>query len=152
MKDYQRIAVYACILLIGLVILVERTYKGSGQVTFSYSEKSNSETEVEYVAYKKRHVFFDLGVNNGDSLLRFFNMRNRGNVGGDLIYKKFGAEAELARWIAYAFEANPKFNDILAKIKSELSTNHTVYLYNETAAWIKDGTIGIYCANRNILC
>lgn len=96
-----------------------------------------------------RHVFFDIGVNNGDSLLKFFNQKNRGIVGGNLIYSSFGPAAQSAKWIVYAFEANPTFNDILSNITDELSKKHTIYLYNQTAAWTYDGTVDFYLDTVN---
>lgn len=53
-------------------------------------------------------------------------------------------------WEVYAFEANPTFNSILIETKNEVVLNgHTVNLFNETAAWIYDGTIVFYLDTVN---
>lgn len=117
----------------------------------SQGESKSENTDDEDVWAKngrqsnaRNYVFFDLGVNNGDTVLKFFNMNNAGNIGGDLTYGKFGAESESARWIVYGFEANPVFNGILTNITNKLSERHSVYMYKETAAWTYDGIIDFY--------
>ena len=57
---------------------------------------------------------------------------------------KFRKEAQSAKWDVYAFEANPLFNSDLEKVEALVAKNHSVYLFNETAAWTHDGKIDFY--------
>jgi FkbM family methyltransferase len=57
---------------------------------------------------------------------------------------KFRKEAQSAKWDVYAFEANPLFNSDLEKVKALVAKNHSVYIFNETAAWTHDGKIDFY--------
>lgn len=57
---------------------------------------------------------------------------------------------ESISWDVYAFEANPEFNKILTNVKANVSKrNHTVKMYQETAAWTYDGTIDFYLDTVN---
>lgn len=77
------------------------------------------------------------------------NSRIKGFTGGSLSYKKFGNEAETIRWEAYAFEANPVFNDVLKTTKEKVEKKHSIQMFNETAAWTNDGTISFYLDTVN---
>lgn len=60
------------------------------------------------------------------------------------------SQAKLANWDVYIFEANPTFNEALYKVKAEVEKRkHTVYLFNQTAAWTYDGTIDFYLDTVN---
>ena len=48
------------------------------------------------------------------------------------------------KWIIHAYEANPFFDERLAKLKAKVPKQHTLYMNNGTAAWIYDGEIEFY--------
>lgn len=70
------------------------------------------------------------------------------HVGGSLSYKNYSKKD--TQWEVYAFEANPFFNPFLSQVESEISEYHKIYMYNETAAWIYDGTIEFYLDVVNV--
>lgn len=47
-------------------------------VIFFLNKSSKPSLEEISSVPKRRYVFFDLGVNNGDSLLSFFDMKSKG--------------------------------------------------------------------------
>lgn len=49
-------------------------------IVFYYQTQPLKSSFVQVVeTHQKRYVFFDLGVNNGDSLMRFFEMKQDGS-------------------------------------------------------------------------
>ena len=71
-----------------------------------------------------------------------------GNLNADTLLDDKNSE-----WLIYAFEANPFFDEQLLQMKYLVTTGskykHTVYLYNQTAAWIYDGKIEFYLDTVN---
>lgn len=100
---------------------------------------------------EKNFILYDLGCNNGDSLLSFFGFKPRFPqlIEERLTYRSFGKIAENATWTIYAFEANAKFNKDLDKTIRIFnnSTKHKLNVYKETAAWKYDGTVDFYAEN-----
>lgn len=98
-----------------------------------------------------RYVFFDLGLNNGDSMLNFLGLNS--NAQGGTLTKLVDSKLMTNKsWILYGFEPNNFFDNELYKIKSYVDkdrTNHKLYLYNGTAAWIYDGKITFYLDTNN---
>lgn len=99
--------------------------------------------------YRNRnYIFFDLGANNGDSILTFFELEPKLGMfkQNNYNYKKFGPEAAQAEWTVFAFEANPAFNEDLERTARilESQTNHRLVVFRETAAWTYNGTIKFY--------
>lgn len=99
----------------------------------------------------KNYILFDLGSNNGDSILSFFELQPRFPqfLESSLTNKRFGPKAAAAKWTIYAFEANPKFDSDLDDTVSRLkqNTKHEIKVFKRTVAWIYDGTIGFYIEN-----
>lgn len=97
---------------------------------------------------KPNYVYIDLGLNNGDSTYNFLGKRARAQGGN--IHKLIDESIiKSNKWIIYGFEANPHFNDVLVKLKNDISDEHTFYLYNGTAAWIYDGFIDFFIDTVN---
>lgn len=97
----------------------------------------------------KNNVYIDLGANKGDSVYNFFDLNSEAQ-GGDLkgIFKKFSLKNQ--KWTVYAFEANGFFDESLLAMKTKIeSLGHIVYLYNQTAAWKKNGSIDFYLDTIN---
>jgi FkbM family methyltransferase len=93
----------------------------------------------------KRWVYIDLGVNNGDSVYSFFTGRAK--------YPSLLTQADIQdnTWIVHAFEANPRFNDQLDRMKKEIENGgrREINLYKSTAAWIYNGNISFYVETKN---
>lgn len=99
----------------------------------------------------RKYILLDLGANTGDSVYNFFDM--------DSIYPKMLPSylVSKAAWTVYAFEANPKFDEKLAKMKFDIEKNpaendqhrHVVHAYNRTAVWTYDGFIDFYLDTDN---
>ena len=62
---------------------------------------------------------------------------------------QFGEKAKTSKWDVYGFEANAAFNTILEEVRARIAQNHSVQLFNETAAWIYDGTMDFYMDDLN---
>jgi hypothetical protein len=87
----------------------------------------------------RRFLYIDLGANTGDSVYNFFGHQSN--------YPKFfnSTDVDKNEWIVYAFEANPRFNDQLDQMKSNLtSSRREINLFKSTAAWIYNGNITFY--------
>ena len=96
---------------------------------------------------KKRHVFLDLGTNNGDSV-RFFIDKAERNMQQSFL-KGYGA-LDNKTWEIYAIEANPYFNEKLSNLKSYCeSLGHSFNLLTETAAWTKNEKLVFYLDTVN---
>jgi FkbM family methyltransferase len=93
----------------------------------------------------KRWVYIDLGANNGDSLYSFFTVQSK--------YPSLLSQADIHNntWIVHAFEANPRFNAQLDKMKKEVENGgrRHINLYKGTAAWIYNGHITFYVETMN---
>ena len=48
------------------------------------------------------------------------------------------------KWTIHAYEANPFFDERLAKLKARVPKQHELHMNNGTAAWIYDGEIEFY--------
>ncbi len=97
------------------------------------------------------NVFIDLGANKGDSIYNFVGLNQRAQ-GGNFENERFITKktSKKAKWIIYAIEANPFFDSKLAEMKQKVEEmKHKVHLYNQTAAWIQDGTIDFYLDTVN---
>ena len=66
-------------------------------------------TDITEEKIQQRHVFFDLGTNNGDSVKYFISKEEKLKQEKQL--KGYGAVDNI-KWEIYAFEANPFFNKI----------------------------------------
>ena len=104
---------------------------------------------------KRRHVFLDLGTNNGDSTKFFVDkaknaMLNAKSSESNKILQGYGA-LENKKWEIYAIEANPYFNKILADVKVHCEKlGHEFHLYTETAAWTKNEKLIFYLDTVNV--
>ena len=109
--------------------------------------KSKLKTSNQNETYKN-YIFFDLGANNGDSILTFFEIEPKIAMfkQNNYNYKKFGPEAAQTQWTVFAFEANPAFNEDLERTARilESQTYHRLVVFKETAAWTYNGTIKFY--------
>ena len=92
----------------------------------------------------RKYVYFDLGTNNGDSLKNFFGIDRKIHPEWKLNIELNSKRINSVNWIAYAFEANPKFNEQLWELKKRIPSRNTVHIKNGTAAWIKNGQIDFY--------
>jgi FkbM family methyltransferase len=127
-----RLLILVLFLVVIFVAIEQNNLVGRRQIT-KYIYKENKE---------RRYVYFDLGTNNGDSLLRFFNLPNNGITDGNLTMSQFDSNVN---WIAHAYEANPKFNQILADISNRIvKKGYSVNMNLATAAWTYDGAIDFY--------
>jgi FkbM family methyltransferase len=95
----------------------------------------------------KRHVFLDLGTNNGDSVKFFVDKAERSIEQSYL--KGYGA-LDNKKWEIYAIEANPYFNKILTDVKVYCENlGHKFNLLTETAAWTKNEKLVFYLDTVN---
>jgi hypothetical protein len=95
----------------------------------------------------KRHVFLDLGTNNGDSVKFFVDKAERSIEQSYL--KGYGA-LNNKTWEIYAIEANPYFNKILSDVKVYCENlGHKFNLLTETAAWTKNEKLVFYLDTVN---
>jgi FkbM family methyltransferase len=101
--------------------------------------------------YTRRHAFFDLGTNNGDSVMYFFKsghkiaeQKDEGNM-----VRNYGSK-DGRKWDVYIVEANPFFNKSLEEVKQFCeSQGHQVFLFTQTAAWIKNEKLTFYLDTVN---
>ena len=114
-----------------------------------YQNRHDDKDDIIITVYEgMRHVFIDLGANNGDSAYNFFglNEKSQGGKFSNILSKK---EIDKWRWQVYAVEANSVFDKDLIEMKDKLSKQHQVYLYNSTVAWTYDGFIDFYLDTVN---
>lgn len=96
---------------------------------------------------EKRHVFFDLGTNNGDSVKYFIDEAVRSEKD---VLKGYGYLNQVS-WEIYAIEANPYFNGMLSDVKKySENRGHTFNLLTETAAWVKNEKLVFYLDTINV--
>lgn len=103
-----------------------------------------------------RHIYVDLGANNGESVKAFINdMSDEGNVAinGRAENRKALKEfvGAVKDWEVYVFEANPIFNERLMKQREEMLANRNVsayHLFASTAISGSDGTISFILDNK----
>lgn len=111
--------------------------------------KNNPTIRPDLTIKSKKFIYFDLGSNNGDSILSFFGLKPRFPelFGGNLTCEKFAPPD--AQWWIYAFEANSKFNADLDETVNKLQnqTKHKIKVFKQTAAWTYDGMISFYIEN-----
>lgn len=140
-------------LLVGAFLMVLALWNVKSIETPKTRKLISSNTNNTRISHDKvkNYILFDLGSNNGDSILSFFELQPRFPqfLEGSLTYKRFGPEATAAKWKIYAFEANPKFDSDLDETVARLkqNTKHEIQVFKKTAAWIYDGTIGFYVEN-----
>jgi hypothetical protein len=97
---------------------------------------------------KKRHIFLDLGTNNGDSV-KFFVDKAEKSSDGYKVLQGYGA-LDNKKWEIYAIEANPYFNKILTDVKVYCENlGHKFNLLTETAAWTKNEKLVFYLDTVN---
>lgn len=93
----------------------------------------------------KRHVFIDLGANIGDSVHYFIDEDSQKEG-----LKGYAARDPSTKWEIHIIEANPFFNKKLDETKNYCEKlGHKVYLYKETAAWIKNEKLTFYLDTVN---
>ena len=99
--------------------------------------------------YKRmRHVFIDLGANNGDSIKYFINTNSDYNENKEFL-KGYGAKND-TKWDIYAVEANPFFNNSLDELGEYCKfLGHNYFLYKQSAAWIKNEKLKFYLDTVN---
>ena len=96
---------------------------------------------------KKRNVFLDLGTNNGLSVKQFIDVPV---IKKDDSYLEGYGALDGKKWEIYAVEANPYFNGMLQNLKHYCEyLGHTVNLYTETAAWIRNEKLIFYLDTVN---
>ena len=141
-KSWQ---IFVILLIMSSLLLL--FYVMMGKQTVSPSEVSLPAAEVNKQPDKiKRHVFFDLGTNNGDSVKYFIDTANRSNKE---LLKGYGSFNEIS-WEIYAVEANPYFNQMLGDLKKYCEKlGHTINLMTETAAWTKNEKLVFYLDTIN---
>ena len=101
----------------------------------------------DFKTTQKRHIFLDLGANNGDSVKFFIDKADRTIEQSYL--KGYGA-LDNKKWEIYAVEANPYFNKVLADVKVYCEKlGHTFNLLTETAAWTKNEKLVFYLDTVN---
>jgi len=87
-----------------------------------------------------KHVFIDLGANNGDSIKMFLKTESYSvseTIKGLIVENK--------TWVIYAVEANPYFNEMLKETKINFENlGHIFYLLSETAASTKNEKVLFY--------
>ena len=124
------------------------TSKTSENMNLYFKDETKNMYEMKNNGKKKNYTYFDLGSNNGDSILSFFELEPRYPqfVERSFTYKNYGPEAETAEWMIYAFEANPEFESDLDETVRKINkyTNHRIKVFKQTAAWTYDGKIGFY--------
>ena len=116
---------------------------------FNYGEilKEHHNDKTDYS--KRRHVFLDLGTNNGDSVKFFVDKAEKSNDGYKVL-QGYGA-LDNKKWEIYAVEANPYFNKVLADVKVYCEKlGHTFNLLTETAAWTKNEKLVFYLDTVNV--
>lgn len=134
-------------MLVLVAIMLVYLFISQLPASFSFMVSNQDKRPLDW---SRKYVYFDLGLNNGDSLLNFFNLKSLNYVGGYLSFSNFSRKTQSSDWIVYAFEANPTFTPFLTNIKNTYFADQVVYLYTETAAWIYDGTIDFYLDTVNV--
>jgi len=90
---------------------------------------------------KKKQVFFDLGSNNGDSVVGFLSANPGGALydGGEGFRKRGGS----GEWEIWMFEASPRWTSKLDSVVADLRRQHghrvTIRLHTATAIGTFDG-------------
>lgn len=131
----RRFIIFIVILLLGAISI------------FVIHNKSSKEHYINLFKRSKRHVFFDLGANIGDSARFFVEIDN--NPPNNTL-KGYGARND-TKWEIYAFEANPVHNEKLDQTKHYCeSLGHKFYLYKQTAAWIRNEKLTFYLDTVNV--
>ena len=120
---------------------------------FNYEEILNEINSIKNTNSSKntirRHVFLDLGTNNGDSVKFFVDKAEKSNDGYKFL-QGYGA-LDNKKWEIYAVEANPYFNKVLADVKVYCEKlGHTFNLLTTTAAWTKNEKLVFYLDTVNV--
>lgn len=148
MLPSKRVILSLGLLALPIIWLIS-SLKNTEEIIISINEQN--EQYFYNVSEEKNFILFDLGCNNGDSLLSFFGFKPRYPqfIEERLTYRSFGKIAQNATWTIYAFEANAKFNKDLDKVIRifKHSTKHKIDIFKETAAWKYDGTVDFYAEN-----
>jgi FkbM family methyltransferase len=111
-------------------------------VVYVYYQIQTGDFKLKY--FETRHAFFDLGTNNGDSVMYF--IKTDGKPEG---LRNYGLMSRKL-WDVYMVEANPFFNKSLEKTKEECEAlGHTVHLYKQTAAWTRNEQLVFYLDTVN---
>jgi FkbM family methyltransferase len=111
--------------------------------------EQNENTLRNHVTEQKKHAFFDLGSNNGDSVMYFFKDDQKIEEQKENTLRNYGTKSGYV-WDVYIIEANPFFNRSLQKIRDSLQLlGHTVFLYTQTAAWIRNEKLQFYLDTVN---
>jgi hypothetical protein len=119
-----------------------------GLYIFYFSGFSNAVYTKQTVEQKK-HAFFDLGSNNGDSVMYFFKDDQKIEEQQEYTVKNYGTKSGHV-WDVHIIEANPFFNGSLQKVRDSLQLlGHTVFLYTQTAAWIRNEKLEFYLDTVN---
>lgn len=102
-----------------------------------------------------RHIYIDLGTNDGSSIISFTKQISSTGLAGDgsgtlaggwkdLVSRPDGVQVPLSKWHILAFEAYHGHNEVLAGIQKNLTDTKTVAsikIYNATAISTHDGNI-----------
>jgi FkbM family methyltransferase len=111
------------------------------------------QTTSQLTPRQKRWVYIDMGANNGDSVYKFFGFPYPSYKNGYAPkYPTLVSEADVRdnAWIVYVFEANPRFNEPLSKMKKDVeSERRQINLFNATAAWVYNGNVTFYAEVSN---
>ena len=98
---------------------------------------------------QKKHAFFDLGSNNGDSVMYFIKDDQKIEEQKENTLRNYGTKSGHV-WDVYIIEANPFFDRSLQKVRDSLqSLGHTVFLFTQTAAWIRNEKLQFYLDTVN---
>ena len=132
-----------CITVIIINIRIIGNYEQESEPKASKTKLDNVEKTVESKNQSdkiKKHIFIDLGANNGDSIKMFLKIKSysmRETI------KEYTTENK--SWHIYAVEANPYFNEMLKETKIYCENlGHTFYLLSETAASNKNEKVVFY--------
>ena len=135
-KKQQMKIIFLFLFVILWVLFNRYKYNTAPSITLSTIYTSN------------RHVFLDLGANDGDTTYNFFGLKSysQGGYFKDIIPLDV---VQNYKWEVHSIEANPVFDQDLIRMQKNISEKHDIFIYNSTVAWIYDGQIDFYFDTLN---
>jgi hypothetical protein len=153
-RFYLNRLAFILLVLIGLTYFKEYLSDQKSLPNFElvshFTDKSSNFKSPTIEEPNPKHVFIDLGARHGDTVYDFLGI-SKHPFGGYYRHKAYPKWPKNTTWIIYAVEANPFLDAKLYHMKRWVeSLNHTVHLYNQTAAWTKDGFIDFYMLKEDL--
>lgn len=132
---YKILLIVFSTVIIGLMFLIIKSKYNNSISNNNIIEPSDLNRTTKF---SSKNVFFDLGANRGDTVFKFLD-------GQVIDLRVIGFK----KWVFHAFEPNPRFTVELKSMERNVSQNHEMHLYHNTAAWTYDGFITFYLDTRS---